>query len=80
MRDLFERIEAKTAASETLFLVHVSYVELYNNQFRNLLEGYCAETASEQTAAHLHASNVRQQRFGQRPIDLVLRWAFVSGT
>lgn len=35
--DLFRTIREAAASSETIFLVKMSYVELYNNTFRNLL-------------------------------------------
>jgi len=38
VRDLFAAIQRVTRVKDVVFLVHVSYVELYNNQFRNLLE------------------------------------------
>ena len=37
-RELFAAIERTTRIQDVVFLVHVSYVELYNNHFRNLLE------------------------------------------
>lgn len=38
VRELFAAIEHATRTKDAVFLVHVSYVELYNNQFRNLLD------------------------------------------
>ena len=40
VRDIFSMIQTTAARnSDTIFLVRMSYVELYNNTFRNLLEG-----------------------------------------
>ncbi|KAH8059414.1 hypothetical protein JL722_5443 [Aureococcus anophagefferens] len=38
VRDVFGAIESAARRESAVFLVHVSYVELYNNVFRNLLE------------------------------------------
>ncbi|KAJ1455235.1 P-loop containing nucleoside triphosphate hydrolase protein [Pelagophyceae sp. CCMP2097] len=38
VRDIFETMERAAAEKDALFLVRVSYVELYNNHFRNLLD------------------------------------------
>ena len=38
VRDVFGAIERAARRESAVFLVHVSYVELYNNVFRNLLE------------------------------------------
>lgn len=41
VRDVFREIDrAAKAHDDAVFLVHVSYVELYNNAFRNLLDGF----------------------------------------
>lgn len=41
VRDVFREIDrAAKARDDAVFLVHVSYVELYNNVFRNLLDGF----------------------------------------
>ena len=38
LQDVFQTIEAATQRSgDVMFLLRLSYVELYNNQFRNLL-------------------------------------------
>lgn len=48
VRELFAAIEHATRTKDAVFLVHVSYVELYNNQFRNLLDD---------VGNHCHASS-----------------------
>jgi hypothetical protein len=41
IKDIFRTATSKTASdSAAMFLVHLSYVELYNNSFRNLLGGF----------------------------------------
>jgi kinesin family protein 22 len=50
--EIFSIIEATAAEeSDVFFYVRLSYVELYNNNFRNLLEFASKELAAKERAA-----------------------------
>lgn len=52
--DLFRHIESAAAAeSDAFFYVRLSYVELYNNNFRNLLENVSKEIYQRQSQTSL---------------------------
>ena len=63
VRELFAVIEHATRTKDAVFLVHVSYVELYNNQFRNLLDDVGTFAISRAVPKLRSASHVTRVSF-----------------
>lgn len=55
--DIFRHIDQAAAESDIFFYVRLSYVELYNNSFRNLLEGVSKEMTLNKSTASANASS-----------------------